>query len=119
MTSKRTILGPLTTTFTYPSSCSVAVEECSGCSSGWQAQTCSNNGFNGQGVQDNPECWPPRSNAHISTGVAFNGWGFYSPGLYCPEGYATACSATAGVDGGFTFQYPLEASETAIGCCPT
>lgn len=84
MTSTRTVLGPLTTTFTYPSSCSVAVEACTGCSSGWQAQTCSDNVYNDQGIQDNVECWPPRSNPDLSTGVALNGWGFYSPVCTAP-----------------------------------
>ncbi|KAF2496895.1 hypothetical protein BU16DRAFT_343304 [Lophium mytilinum] len=31
---------------------------------------------------------------------------YYSPGLYCPEGYSTACSSTYG-------------SETIVTCCPT
>ncbi|KAA8652870.1 hypothetical protein EYZ11_003155 [Aspergillus tanneri] len=118
MTSARTNLGPLTTTFTYPSSCSVAIEACPWCSEGWQAQTCSNNAFNYQGVQDNIDCWPPRANPSISTGVALNGWGFYSPGVHCPAGMVSACSATGGVEGGFQFQFSLNEGETAIGCCP-
>ncbi|KAI1329386.1 hypothetical protein F5Y16DRAFT_397571 [Xylariaceae sp. FL0255] len=114
----RTNLGPLTTPFTYPSSCAIAVHDCSTCDDFWQAQTCTDNGFNSQGVQDNIDCWPSRANTDLSTGVALNGWGFYSPGLSCPVGYTTACGATASVESGFTFQYPLTAGETAIGCCP-
>ncbi|ETS73828.1 hypothetical protein PFICI_14774 [Pestalotiopsis fici W106-1] len=116
--ASRTNLGPLTTTFTYPSSCNVAIQGCATCDYGWQAQTCSDNAFNAQGVQDNPDCWPARATS-VSTGVALNGWGFYSPGIQCPVGYATSCVATEGVAGGFNFQFELLPSETAIGCCPT
>lgn len=118
MTSARDNLGPLTTPFTYPSSCTLAVLECSTCSTGWQAQTCSDNTYNNQGVQDNPDCWPPRINGNLLTDVAFLGGGFYSPGISCPVGYSTACSATGGGSTGYSFQYPLLASETAVGCCP-
>ncbi|GMG27618.1 unnamed protein product [Aspergillus oryzae] len=119
MTSLRTNLGPLTTTFTYPESCTVAVGACPTCTQGWQAQTCSNNAFNHQGVQDDVECWPPRANPTLATGVALNGWGFYSPGIHCPAGMVTACSATGGSNGGFQFQYSLNDGETAVGCCPS
>ena len=60
-----------------------------------------------------------RAVSSVSTGVALNGWGFYSPGIQCPSGYATSCVATEGVVGGFNFQFGLLPSETAIGCCPT
>ncbi|CAJ2502484.1 Uu.00g098780.m01.CDS01 [Anthostomella pinea] len=118
-TTARANLGPLTAPFTYPASCTVAVQACSTCGTFWQAQTCSDNAANTQGVQDNAACWPPRDNAAIATEVAFGGWGFYSPGLSCPVGFATACSATANVAGGTSFQFPLEAGETGVGCCPT
>ncbi|KAI1127277.1 hypothetical protein F5Y10DRAFT_293065 [Nemania abortiva] len=118
MTTARTNLGPLTTLFTYPAHCTVAIEDCSTCDVFWQAQTCSDNSFNAQGVQDDPQCWPARQNLDLSTGVALNGWGFYSPGISCPSGYATSCVATGTVDGGFPFQFPLLDSETAVGCCP-
>jgi len=115
----RSILGPLTTTFVYPSSCSVVVKDCVTCDKGYQAQTCGTNGFNTQGVQDDPGCWPPRSPDIAVTEVALLGWGIYTPGIICPDGYTTACAATEGVDGGFPFQFSLEKSETAVGCCPT
>ncbi|KAI0111084.1 hypothetical protein GGR51DRAFT_557492 [Nemania sp. FL0031] len=115
----RTNLGPLTTPFSYPSHCTVAVSQCSTCDVFWQAQTCSDNSFNAQGVQDDPQCWPARQNPYVPTGVALDGWGFYSPGISCPSGYATSCVATGSVDGGFPFQFPLLDSETAVGCCPT
>ncbi|KAI9654767.1 MAG: hypothetical protein M1821_005761 [Bathelium mastoideum] len=56
------------------------------------------------------------------------GWGYYSPGLACPQGFTTACSAigsngtvtTAGNQAQrFSFQYPLDPLETAAGCCPS
>ncbi|KAH8901964.1 hypothetical protein BR93DRAFT_973053 [Coniochaeta sp. PMI_546] len=119
MTSVRTNLGPFTTPFTYPASCSVVVQDCSTCNLGWQGQSCGNNQFNTQGVQDNLDCWPPRDAENLSTGVAVMGWGFYSPGLDCPIGYATACASTAGTDGGFPFQFSMLPHETAVGCCPT
>ncbi|KAH6880377.1 hypothetical protein B0T10DRAFT_412231 [Thelonectria olida] len=118
MTSTRTNLGPLTTEYKYPASCQIAVQSCDGCDVGWQAQTCSDNGSNAQGVQDNPECWPERANPSLTTKVALNGWGYYSPGLSCPEGYHSACSATGTGAAGFSFQFPLLKSETAVGCCP-
>lgn len=117
MTSARTNLGPLSS-FTYPASCSVVVQDCSTCTYGWQGQSCGTNKFNTQGVQDNLDCWPPRGNDNISSGVAVNGWGFYSPGIDCPVGYVTACASTPGAEGGFPFQFSILARETAIGCCP-
>ncbi|KAE8156799.1 hypothetical protein BDV40DRAFT_305744 [Aspergillus tamarii] len=119
MISLRTNLGPLTTTFTSPESCTVAVRACPTCTEGWQAQTCSNNAFNHQGVQDDVECWPPRANPSLTTGVALNGWGFYSPGIHCPAGMVTACSVTGRSNEGFQFQYSLNDGETAVGCCPS
>ncbi|CAK7211668.1 hypothetical protein SBRCBS47491_001202 [Sporothrix bragantina] len=121
MTTTRTNLGPLTTPFTYPASCTLNVIQCSYCLVAWQAQTCSNNPNNAAGVQDNAACWPPRATTgsnSISTGVALNGWGIYSPGLSCPVGYNTACSATGTTVGGFQFQFAISAQETAVGCCP-
>lgn len=116
----RTNLGPLTTAFTYPASCTNNVIQCSYCLVAWQAQTCSDNPNNAAGVQDNANCWPPRTTAStFSTGVALNGWGVYSPGLSCPVGYNTACSATGTTIGGFQFQFPVSGGETGIGCCPS
>jgi hypothetical protein len=115
--SARTILGPLTTTFTPAPSCTIPVIACSTCNYGWGAQTC----FSG-GVEDFTGCWP-------ATGTSANlpsptqplwGWGFYSPGLVCPQGYASACSATATniATGTWTPQWSMSAGETAVGCCP-
>jgi len=118
MTAARTVLGPLTTAFTVPSSCGVAVQACPTCDFGWRAQKCGTNTFNSQGVQDEPGCWPPRSDDSLSTGFALGGWGIYSPAVACPVGYQTACVATGTQPGGFAFQFPVNPSETAVGCCP-
>ncbi|KAF4464734.1 hypothetical protein FALBO_8421, partial [Fusarium albosuccineum] len=119
MPSRRMNLGPLTTRFAYPDRCTAPVIGCSTCDLAWQAQTCGDNPANSQGVQDDPDCWPPRSKADMDGGYALNGWGFYSPGLECPEGYEPACSATGTATGDFNFQYSINDDETAIGCCPT
>ncbi|KAI9705201.1 MAG: hypothetical protein M1820_005348 [Bogoriella megaspora] len=53
--------------------------------------------------------------------------GVYSPGLVCPDGYVTACSATmlsndptltASPSEAFPFLNPIRPGETAVGCCP-
>ncbi|KAL3463937.1 hypothetical protein BJX64DRAFT_286898 [Aspergillus heterothallicus] len=115
-TSSRSILGSLTTTFTYPSSCTVAIRQCETCNLGWQAQTCVDD--SSINVADNSDCWPARTASPVQLGTGLGGLGFYSPGIYCPVGYETSCSATGSVDGGFPFQFPILQSETAIGCCP-
>jgi hypothetical protein len=117
--SARTNLGPLTEAFTYPASCNAVVLQCATCNDGWQAQKCGTNTRNPDGVQDAPDCWPPRQGDAFPTSVALNGWGFYSPGVQCPIGYTTACRATGSVAGGFPFEFEVLRSETAIGCCPT
>ncbi|KAH8701082.1 hypothetical protein BGW36DRAFT_460139 [Talaromyces proteolyticus] len=118
MTSARDNLGPLITPFTYPSACAYAILDCSTCSDAWQGQTCSDNGNVGDS-QDDPDCWPPRINGNLLTSPPFMGGGFYSPGISCPVGYTSACSATGGGHTGYSFQYNLLDAETAIGCCPS
>lgn len=117
----RTILGPLTTTYTASSSCSVAVEACQGCNIAWQAQSCfaSSSGSSiTDGVEDNTDCWPPRSSFVSTVAPPLDGWGFYSPGLVCPYGMTTACSATGGGSSDWAVQFGLLEQETAVGCCP-
>ncbi|KAK3339051.1 hypothetical protein B0H65DRAFT_433093 [Neurospora tetraspora] len=101
----RVNLGPLTTVFTAPAACSTAIFADN--KLGWRGQLCVDDG---QSITDNTDCWPGTQR------------GFYSPGLFCPEGYTSACTASA-VDGvtstGWKAQYPLQDGETAIGCCPT
>ncbi|KAK1752714.1 proline-rich receptor-like protein kinase PERK2 [Echria macrotheca] len=119
-------LGPLTTTFTPPPACTVAVGAVDGGLLGIGligastlnvaslGQTCSK----GKGV-DATSCWPPTSSG--APPKSAGGWGFYSPGVQCPVGYATACMATGGSGGGseWPVQFKLLAGETAAGCCPS
>lgn len=115
-------LGPLTTVFTPSPVCSSLFSATLGPKTfgmilGGQ---CDSN----SAVPDASDCCPPAANsdAAISTGDVVNKLhrGYYSPGLYCPAGYTTACSAT-GTDDYFaaSFMYPPGPSDTAIGCCPT
>jgi hypothetical protein len=80
------------------------------------------------GLQDDTNCWPTATSYPPRSKPALSGLGFYSPGLSCPTGYTSACTAisdstarpvpTPGPING-AFQFPLVAGETAIGCCPT
>ena len=118
-TTARSVLGPLTTTYIAPGICS-NYAEIPGNGESWQAQGCANGD-----VVDTSSCWPP---ALVSAPEPpYYGWGFYSPGLVCPSGYASACAAALNTDGSaasvpqtssFGFQFPLIPGETAVGCCP-
>lgn len=118
MTSARTVLGPLTETFTAPSYCHDLFIPDTTWNVAFQAQTCTTTS-----IHDDMSCRPPVTpdvQATMSpTYWPLGGWGFYSPGTICPSGYSTACATTHGVTGGFDFQYGLIPSETAVGCCPT
>ncbi|KAH8771761.1 hypothetical protein F5883DRAFT_396044, partial [Diaporthe sp. PMI_573] len=81
---------------------------------GFRAQTCV-----GDALADDSICWPDATAAASSPTPPFHGWGFYSPGILCPAGHATACDATQGYRTGWDMQYALEEGETAVGCCPT
>ncbi|KAF1957617.1 hypothetical protein CC80DRAFT_392581, partial [Byssothecium circinans] len=121
----RANLGPLTTAFALPSHCSrVAISG----TNAIRGQTCRAKGTGT--AEDDTGCWP-RATAYPTAAVgasSVQGLGFYSPGVMCPTGYATACSqviatgAAPQVTGApvpnFAFQFPLIAGETAIGCCP-
>ncbi|CAF9924369.1 MAG: hypothetical protein GOMPHAMPRED_003608 [Gomphillus americanus] len=124
MSATRSILAPLTTTFTPPAQCSTfGVEgDLSSTLQYWQGQTCSG-GF----PHDASACWPPALLPVPSPPPNLNGWGLYSPGLHCPVGYYSACTQAVKTDGSpsslqlgtsFDFQFPLTAGETGIGCCP-
>ncbi|KAI1840137.1 hypothetical protein JX265_009287 [Neoarthrinium moseri] len=115
MTSPRTLLGPLTTTWTAPAVCSYYMAlGCSTCNTGWQGQTCNS----ASNAHDWTDCWPPRASSMMDPGVMM-GWGFYSPGIACPEGYTTAAMATEGGSTGWGLEYELTQGETAAACCPT
>ncbi|KAK3903556.1 hypothetical protein C8A05DRAFT_43221 [Staphylotrichum tortipilum] len=121
-----TNLGPLTTTFTLPATCTVAVGEARGLLDGLIGGSVKDSAFLGQGCAagkpiDATSCWPEISKGAEEKKAPFQGWGFYSPGLHCPVGYATACSATGGSGGGsgWPVQFKLRDGETAVGCCPS
>ncbi|KAK0636763.1 hypothetical protein B0T17DRAFT_477890, partial [Bombardia bombarda] len=115
LNQSRVILGPLTTTFVPPPACTVAVGACKTCNVAWLGQECV-----ATGAQDNTDCWPTTTEGALAPEPTLYGWGFYSPGLMCPQGYASACSATAGSAGaGWPLQFKLTAGETAVGCCPS
>jgi len=106
-------LGPLTTTFTPPAACALAIQDCKTCTQARLGKSCDAT----NGPMDVGSCWPG-----TSTGAppAPSG-GFYSPGLACPAGHAVACTATGGSGGnsGWPLQFKLGAEETAVGCCPS
>ncbi|KAH8890963.1 hypothetical protein GQ53DRAFT_164843 [Thozetella sp. PMI_491] len=113
----RTNLGPLTKAFTPPAACQVNIAQCATCDRAWQGQFCGSSGFG-----DTTTCWPPVDPSIASPTAPFLGWGFYSPGIVCPGGYTTACSATKGPSGysaAWDVEFSLTLGETAIGCCPT
>lgn len=116
----RTVLGPLTTTFTPPAACSQLVAQCSTCNSAFQAQECHSSSNEVFTIQDDKSCWPPLSGLAtvFSFGPTLGGYGFFSPGLVCPHGYTSACSATGGGHSDWGVEYSLVPGETAVGCCP-
>lgn len=132
ITVSRVNLGPLTTTFTPPSSCASFMALDQALSSAWfpqgkiieanMAQSCDR----WKNFGDDPLCWPPPSPTPTgSAALPLHGYGLYSPGLICPLGYTRACYQAAGTSPGqltelvsYNFQYPLEEEEYAIGCCP-
>lgn len=112
----RTILGPLTATFTQPPECTTAVAQVSGDALlGRLAEVCGAE----TGAIDTA-CWPTATAGVSGPSTESAGWGFYSPGVLCPAGHTSACSATGGLLGlkDWSLQYTLSASETAVGCCP-
>lgn len=118
----RTILGPLTTTATLPATCTLPVAQCLTCDQAWRAQTCyasAEASSTAYGVQDNSDCWPETTSFVAQPTLPLSGWGFYSPGIMCPSGMYSACSATAGGSSGWPVQFGMLAGETAVGCCPT
>ncbi|KAL2186702.1 hypothetical protein L209DRAFT_686761 [Thermothelomyces heterothallicus CBS 203.75] len=120
-------LGPLTTTFTPPAACTVAVgERRNRLADFFGIGGDKDVAFLGQGCSggkpyDATSCWPATSKGVEEKEAPLSGWGFYSPGLHCPVGYATACSATGGAGGGsdWPVQFKLRDGETAVGCCPS
>lgn len=144
----RTILGPLTTIFTPPTSCGNLCFSSVGTKymTGWRGQSCLSTFLNGMVsfgplkseiapkspsppstrakvlliVQvDATQCWPPTTAGASYPSLPFYGRGFYSPGLVCPHGYTSACTATANALADWPVQFEMLEGETAVGCCPT
>lgn len=109
----RNILGPLTTVFTAPQECDFA-GIISSQTSAYRGQGCTVDH-----LVDASTCWPQATAAAPLKSPPLNGWGFYSPGISCPAGYTSACSATQGSSTGWEMQFAMDARETAVGCCPT
>ncbi|KAK4197643.1 hypothetical protein QBC40DRAFT_350830 [Triangularia verruculosa] len=107
----RRILGALTTTFTAPPACWTPAHHPQ-IPVGWLGQYCAPTD-----IQDDADCWPPTTTGAPRTNSAFFGWGFYSPGLECPAGYTSACTASA-TSQGWRIQFRIDPEETFVGCCP-
>ena len=114
-----TVLGPLTTVWTLPPTCTYLIPPCSTCVEFFQGQTCGTTASGDPGEpQDNADCWPPRDRNVGTAQWPFVGWGFYSPGLSCPIGYTSACTAVYGEGSEWDVEFILRPKETAVGCCP-
>ena len=116
-TTSRSILGPLTTIY-VPSGICTNYGGSTDDFVAFQAQGCS-----GGILQDTASCWP--SATIPAPNPPYTSWGFYSPGTICPSGYYSACGAGFANEASitsstpyFSFEYPLIAEETAVGCCP-
>lgn len=112
-----TPLGPLTTAWSMPDSCKTHFVKCPTCTDAYMGQRCSRT-KGAEAAHDHTTCWPPAAARAGTPTPAFFGWGFYSPGLACPTGYTTACTAEHGGRSEWDIQFTLVAGETAVGCCP-
>lgn len=128
----RANLGPLTTTFTPPATCST-IGVVSGYPNkvGWRACQCITSGiFSAGGTVETAyhgSIWNDYTCRPSSTQKEIQQTGFYSPGIICPIGHYQACTSAVLSNGepspikgsSFSFAFPLEAGETAVGCCPS
>ncbi|KAK4041293.1 hypothetical protein C8A01DRAFT_14965 [Parachaetomium inaequale] len=110
-----TLLGPLTTAWSMPETCTIHLDGSR--NRGFRGQRCAVSSGTAR-PEDNVNCWPPATNLPEIPAPPFIGWGFYSPGLACPTGYTAACTAQYGGRAGWETQFTLIPGETAIGCCP-
>ncbi|KAK4226994.1 hypothetical protein QBC38DRAFT_209622 [Podospora fimiseda] len=94
------ILGPLTTAYEFPASCSsVATQVFLVASATQQTNTAATRTLvQGPLFTDDPECFPKSYQPEPTN--------YYSPG-FCPTGYTTACSSIE-----------TAKQETAVACCP-
>ena len=113
--------GPLTTSYTFPPNCNrcVGPDEIAFADESKHALICS--------LYDSPDCFdrPDMCRNHIVDGAgdgqAWRKWGFFSPGLRCPDGWTTNTHISHGMrDAAFfnTALSLLSKSETAAFCCP-
>jgi hypothetical protein len=110
-TYARANLGPLTSTFTPPPDCTTALLLYGGDSTGYLGYNCIT--IDGQlWSQPAEACRPSRT-----VGIPPKDFGFFSPGLICPTGYTSACTATGGGHSDWNVEFFLSTSETAVGCC--
>lgn len=119
-TPTRINLGPLTTVFVPPPHCTRAALSGSNAIFG---QSCNPVDDKTATPADDTGCWP-RATAYPSVAKpSLAGLGFYSPGLLCPTGYVSACTAVSSTKGQSVeaprvtgkFMFPLVAGETAVG----
>ena len=122
----RASLGPLTSIFNPPDACSYygGAGNSADLNGFWAAQGCSDST-----MIDTDTCWPPITSTLPQPSPPLEGFGFYSPGLVCPNGYYTACVSSYATEESaaastifaseYEFQFELEPGETAVGCCPT
>lgn len=110
-----TPLGPLTTTWTAPESCSWFYPACVDCDNAYAGQRCEASG--GNAMVDDIRCWPPATVIAAPT-PPLRGWGYYSPGIVCPDMHTAACTAVSGGKSDWEVEFRLKAGETAVGCCP-
>ncbi|KAJ3485486.1 hypothetical protein NLG97_g6804 [Lecanicillium saksenae] len=131
--NQRTNLGPLTATFSGPSSCSVldgSFTKDGGALNGALGYSCRARG-NGQIFGPDPSCFPSSLASYINAGDQWlSTIAVYSPGNICPNGFSSACTmtrsandrppTTAGIlqTANRAMFNILEIGETAIGCCP-
>ena len=136
LTSTRAILGPLTTTFTPSPTCSDIYQSPSvilGSFTFFRAATCTSvvvpeplsSATIPKMVDElffDQNCYPSQAQAQQTMFGAP-----YSPGLFCPFGYSTACLAAKLPNGlpspitegnSVEFSVSLVPGETAVGCCP-
>ncbi|KAF2239497.1 hypothetical protein EV356DRAFT_513810 [Viridothelium virens] len=116
----RAILGPLTTTFSHPSSCTSLFQPLFGqfpvvedesddqhgtmalqgvkCSTSVLPPYLGESGYTTAFLKNDINCWPSVTLSVFTDEDALDlqGKGLYSPGLWCPSGYSMACSTLGG-----------------------
>ncbi|KAG8357282.1 hypothetical protein FVEN_g12786 [Fusarium venenatum] len=120
MPDNRTILGPLTESWAYPTACGslLYLPDCSTCTVASQAQKCNTAFPTTINDRENFKCWPPATppNGFIPP---VSGWGIYKPATKCPEGFTVACTAEGTTKSDFEFQFEVNDDEFVRGCCPS